>query len=122
MDTPSQTAITTTELDSPWKEVLEQYFEEFIRFFFPRIHALIDWEKGYEFLDKEFQQTVRDAKSGRRLTDKLAKVRLRSGEPAQLYIHTEVQGQPEREFPERMFVYHYRILDRIQQQLIRLLN
>ncbi|MCP4702020.1 MAG: cytosolic protein, partial [Gammaproteobacteria bacterium] len=53
--------MATTELDSPWKDILEQYFEEFMHFFFPEVHALIDWKRGYEFLDKEFQQVVRDA-------------------------------------------------------------
>ncbi|WP_022948398.1 hypothetical protein [Methylohalobius crimeensis] len=35
--------------------------------FFPEAHRGIDWSRGYEFLDKELQQVVRDAKLGRRL-------------------------------------------------------
>ena len=30
--------------DSPWKEMLEQYFQEFMTFFFPAIAEDIDWE------------------------------------------------------------------------------
>ncbi|MCP4698149.1 MAG: hypothetical protein GY862_15045 [Gammaproteobacteria bacterium] len=112
--------MATTELDSLWKEILEQYFEEFIHFFFPEIHALIDWKPGYEFLDKEFQQMVHDAELGQRLADKLVKVWLFSGEPAQLHTHVEVQDQFDSEFPERMFVCHYRIFDRYKQRIISL--
>lgn len=65
---------THDEFDSPWKEILEAYFEEFMLFFFPTAHADIDWSRGVEFLDKELQQVVRDAELGRRYADKLAKV------------------------------------------------
>ena len=49
------------DFDSPWKEMLETYFPEFVAFLFPEIHADIDWSKGYKFLDKELQQVVQDA-------------------------------------------------------------
>jgi len=55
-------------------------------FFFPKIHAMILWQHGYEFLDKELQQVVRDAEIGQRLTDKLVKVWLKNGQEAFLYI------------------------------------
>jgi hypothetical protein len=42
-----------SDQDSPWKEVIERYFEPFLAFFFPRAHAEIDWTRGYELLDKE---------------------------------------------------------------------
>ena len=54
------------DYDTPWKEALEQYFDAFIAFFFPQVHASIDWESGYEFLDKELQQVARDAELGKR--------------------------------------------------------
>lgn len=63
-----------TEFDSPWKDLIEQYFEDFILFFFPQAHGEIEWSQGYEFLDKELQQVVRDAELGRRLVDKLVKI------------------------------------------------
>jgi len=52
-----------TDYDSPWKEIIERYFPDFMGFFFPQIQAQIDWSKGYEFLDKELQKVVRRAKS-----------------------------------------------------------
>ncbi|MEH1771257.1 MAG: hypothetical protein V7L30_33615 [Nostoc sp.] len=50
-----------TEFDSPWKQILQLYFEEFMQFFFPQAHAEIDWTQQPEFLDQELQQVVRDA-------------------------------------------------------------
>ena len=48
----------STEFDSPWKDILEAYFKDFIQFFFPAVHTLVDWGAGHEFLDKELQQVV----------------------------------------------------------------
>ncbi|MBI4595163.1 MAG: hypothetical protein HY730_02165 [Candidatus Tectomicrobia bacterium] len=68
------------DYDSPWKEVLEAYFKEFLVFFFPAVYDGIDWSRPYGFLDKELQRVVRDAQLGRRLVDKLVKVWRKDGE------------------------------------------
>jgi hypothetical protein len=97
--------------DSPWKEALEGYFPEFLALLFPHIHAGIDWSRGHQFLDKELQQIVRDAATGRRYADKLVGVHRRDGQPAWVLVHVEVQGAPEAAFAERMFVYNHKIRD-----------
>jgi len=109
-----------TEFDSPWKDVIERYFEDFIQFFLPQAHGEIEWSRGFEFLDKELQQVVRDAELGRRLADKLVKVWLTGGDEAWVLIHLEVQSQEETNFAERMFVYHYRIYDRYKRSVASL--
>jgi hypothetical protein len=101
-----------TEYDSPWKQMLQLYFEDFMQFFFPQAHAQIDWSRGFEFLDQELQQVVRDAELGKRLIDKLVKIYRIGGEESWLLIHIEIQSQEETDFPKRMFVYNYRIFDR----------
>ncbi|MFH0822704.1 MAG: hypothetical protein V2B18_08115 [Pseudomonadota bacterium] len=100
------------DLDSPWKDILGAYFKEFMEFFFPEAHEDIDWNKGYEFLDKEFQKIVRDAELGRRLLDKLVKLHRKDGGEAWVLAHVEIQGQDEKEFPRRIYTYNYRIFDR----------
>ncbi|WP_300971336.1 hypothetical protein [Thiocapsa sp.] len=77
----------------------------------PRIHAGIDWSLGYRFLDKEFQQIVRDADIGRRYADKLVGLHRLDGQPTRVLVHVEVQGEPETAFAERMFVYNHKIRD-----------
>ena len=71
-----------TDYDSPWKEVLERYFEQFIAFFVPQARGDIDWSRGYEFLDKELQQVVREAAAGRHVVDKLVRVWLKALPPS----------------------------------------
>jgi hypothetical protein len=89
-------------------------------FFFPEAHADIDWDRGYEMLDKELQPIVRQAKHGRRYVDKLVKVWLKSGEERWLLIHIEVQAWKEGDFSRRMYVYNHRIFDRYDQEVISL--
>jgi hypothetical protein len=110
----------TAEFDSPWKEVLDRYFELCLAFFFPQAHADIDWRRGYEMLDKELQQIVRQAQQGRRVVDKLVKVWLKSGEERWLLIHIEVQTWKEGDFPKRIYVYNYRLFDRYDREVISL--
>jgi hypothetical protein len=108
------------DYDSPWKEALDRFFERCMAFFFPHIHADIDWTRGYEMLDKELQPIVRRAKHGRRYVDKLVKVCLKDGEEKWLLIHIEVQGWREGDFPERMYLYHHRLFDRYGREVISL--
>lgn len=105
------------ELDSPWKEILERYFLDFMSFFFPYAYQDIDWTKGYEFLDKELQQVVRDAELGKRLVDKLVKVWRKDGKETWVLIHIEIQGQRKSNFNLRMYVYNYRLFDRYHKQV-----
>lgn len=108
------------EFDSPWKEIIELYFKSFVEFFFPNIYTHINWDKNYEFLDKELQKVVREAVTQSRRVDKLVKVWLTNGETTLLYIHIEIQGQVETDFAQRMFIYHYRLYDRYGAQIMSL--
>lgn len=108
----------TADVDSPWKEALARYLPDALALFFPAVAAEIDWTRGYTLLDKELQQVTRDADLGRRLADTLVQVWRRDGREAWVLIHIEVQGQPERDFAQRMFVYHYRIYDRYERPIM----
>ncbi len=101
--------------DSPWKLLLRQYFREAIAFFFPTIASLIDWTKAIEFLDTEFQKITPDAEVGKRFADQLVKVQLKKGKELILLIHLEIQAVPEKDFPERMFIYAIRIFELFHQ-------
>ncbi len=106
--------------DSPWKEILEAYFPQAMQFFFPRTAALIDWERPYEFLDKEFQKIAKESEQGRRYADKLVKVWHIDGKEMWLLIHIEIQATPEDIFPQRMFTYNLRIFDKFAKPAISL--
>jgi hypothetical protein len=108
------------DYDSPWKEALDKYFEAFLALLFPEVHRQIDWSRGYEVLDKEFQQVVRDADLGRRYVDKLVKVWTKDGGECWVLIHVEVQTTRDPEFPHRVYVYNYRVHDRYNRPVASL--
>lgn len=108
------------DYDGAWKEGVEQYFEPFLAFFFPEIQAEIDWTRGYEFLDQELQQLIRESEIGKQFVDKLIKVWLNDGKETWLLIHLEIQSQVDTGFARRMFSYHYRIFDRYGQEVVSL--
>jgi hypothetical protein len=108
------------DYDSPWKETLDHDFERCIAFFFPRVHADIDWARGYEMLDKELQPIVRRSRHGRQYVDKLVKVYLKDGQERWILVHVEVQARKEVEFPERIYVYNTRLFDRYGREVISL--
>ena len=97
--------------DSAWKDILAHRFREFLAFLFPEIHSDIDWNRKPEFLDKELEKFLPENLVGKRLVDKLVRVWRRGGKPAWVVVHVEVQGASQKDFAERMFVYHYRVLD-----------
>ena len=112
--------VTSSSYDNPWKEAISLYFQPFIAFFFPAIETQINWHRGYEFLDKEFQQIVRESEIGTREADKLVKVWRGDGAEIWVLIHIEVQSQAQSEFAERMYVYHNRIFDRYRRPVVSL--
>lgn len=91
-----------------------------MQFFFPEIHRVIDFSKGYQFLDKEFRQISKVSKSRKRIVDKLVKVYLKDGAEKWLLIHIEIQGQQKKDFARRMFTYYYRIFDKYQKDVLSL--
>jgi hypothetical protein len=63
---------------------------------------------------------VREAEVGRRYVDKLVKVWTKEGVECWVLIHVEVQTTRDTEFPQRMYVYNYRIFDRYNRPVASL--
>lgn len=106
--------------DNAWKELLDRHFADFLRFFFPNVHAAIDWSRKPVFLDKELPKLGPKHLRGDRLADKLAKVWLKTGQRLFIILHTEIQGEARIGFNQRMYVYHYRIEDRYNCPVVSL--
>lgn len=101
--------------DELWKGILEDVFDDFLRFFFPNADELFDLKKKFEFLDKEFNRLFppEEGVAGVRFVDKLVKVHLKNGEPKFVLIHVEIQGHKGHEdLRARMFRYFYRAKDK----------
>lgn len=105
--------------DILWKMVMDEVFEDLLRFIFPDADQVYDLGRGFEFLDKELAEMYPEPEkdSDTRFADKLVKVFHRDGEEEWVLLHIEIQGDTSRrvEFSERMFRYFYRILDRYRR-------
>lgn len=110
--------VVRSEQDSAWKQILDCYFKEFVDYCLPQLSELIDWDKGWVSLDKEFHALTKRTETGKRLLDKLFKVYLKNGQEQWVLTHLEVQRQKEEHFPERMFLYECRIYDTYRQGVI----
>lgn len=102
--------------DILWKTILEEVFDDLLRFIFSYADKAFDLQKGFEFLDKELARIYPepDKPADTRIADKLVKVYTREGKEEWILIHVEIQGDTSQrqEFAERMFRYFYRILDK----------
>jgi len=105
--------------DILWKVVIEEVFDDMLRFIFPDADDIYDMERGFEFLEKELAEMYPepDKAADTRFADKLVKVFHKDGEEEWVLMHVEIQGDTSRreEFSERMFRYFYRILDRYRK-------
>jgi hypothetical protein len=105
--------------DILWKTILEEVFDDLLRFLFTYADKEYDIDRGFEFLDKELAGIYPEP--GKypdiRLADKLVKVHTRDGKDEWILIHVEIQGDTSerQEFAERMFRYFYRILDKYRK-------
>jgi predicted transposase YdaD len=110
--------------DSAWKKVIKKLFRDFLEFFFIDIHNAIDFTKEILFLDKELKEIDPDSSQGDRVADVLAKVHLKDGRKGYLYIviHIEVQGEPQANFMERMFIYYYRTFDKEKKEKVPVIS
>src|SRR5689334_6839135 len=101
--------------DSTWKGLIEDIFDDLLRFVFPTADEVFDLRREFVFLDKELAKLYPEPgeSSATRVADKLVRVYRRDGKVECLLVHLEVQGKGTRNFPGRMFTYYYRILDRL---------
>ena len=107
--------------DILWKVVLEEVFDDLLRFLFTDADKVYDMDRGFEFLEKELAEMhpEPDKRSDTRFADKLVKVFHRDGEEEWVLTHIEIQGETKTEdrplFGERMFRYFCRVWDRYQK-------
>src|ERR1700679_2672181 len=68
--------------DILWKVVMEEVFDDLLRFIFPDADRVYNMERGFEFLDKELAEMhpKLGEKSGTLFADKLVQVFTRDGQ------------------------------------------
>jgi len=105
------------QYDILWKGMVEEVFEDMMRFVFPEADRELDFTRSFEFLDKELGEMYPEPEKPMqtREVDKLVKVYQKDGEERWMLVHLEVQGWNDPLFSKRMFQYYYRILDRFNR-------
>ncbi len=106
--------------DALWKSILEDFFENFLYFFYPIESQEIDWKIPPEFLDKELSKLLPKSKTKGRYADKLVKLRLKNGLERWILVHVEVQGYPDPHFAHRMYQMRVRIRERFGIEVVAL--
>lgn len=105
--------------DALWKGAVEDFFPEFLHFFFPELIDQIDFSRGFMFMDKEIADIyLSEEMKHAKFVDKLIGVYLRSGEELWFLIHLEVQGYDQQVFPSRMFRFFYRLRDKYRRDVL----
>lgn len=102
----TQIKLEPDDFDNTWKEILDDYFPEFMQLFFPKAYLEVDWNRKYESLEQELRNIIPVTGSNNRYVDKLIKLYLKTGEETWVYIHIEIQSQKDENMPERMYIYH----------------
>jgi len=104
--------------DILWKGIIEDLFDDLLRFLYQDAEKIFDFSKGFEFLDKELEDLFpQKDRENIRYVDKLVKVYHREKGEQWMLFHIEVQGYNDPEFRERMFTYYYRIRDKYRKSL-----
>ena len=108
------------EFDSPWKLIIDLYFEDFMALCWPEKHSLIDWDKPIKSLDKELIRLDKDSASSDRFVDIVLEIHCLDGAVACLILHMEIQRSSGVDFEERMFSYRSRLRERYQKPIASL--
>lgn len=95
----------TIDHDRLFKELLTNFFQEFMEAFFPEAGRMLD----YNYLEFLTQEVFTDVTVGeKKYIDILVKTRL-LGEEGFVLVHVEPQASKEKDFARRMFRYYARL-------------
>ncbi len=104
------------DFDSPWKELVGRYFPQFLAFFFPEIAAEADPAEDDEQLEQELRKILPTSGEGKRVVDRLAKMKTRDDDIR--FLHAEVQARWEDDLPRRIHQYNSRAGDHLGQEVV----
>jgi hypothetical protein len=96
------------DYDGLTKDFVTSFFPSFIQISNPALYAAVDWSVPPVFLEQELYNMMKGRywmKGKKKLTDKLARLRLLNGNDHYVLVHVEFQHRPEDDFGKRMFTY-----------------
>jgi predicted transposase/invertase (TIGR01784 family) len=100
--------------DRLFKELLETFFAEFMKLFFPEASRAIDFSH-IKFMQQEI---FTDVTAGERHeVDIIVETRLKE-EPGLIMVHVEPQAYVQKDFNQRMFVYFSRLYEKYRRKIV----
>lgn len=103
-----------THHDQLAKELIYNFFEEFLEAFFPEVHESVDFSK----IRPLSEEVYTDILQGRnRKLDIVIETKLK-GEETNLIIHVEPQSYVENDFHERMYHYFSLLYNKYQKPIL----
>ena len=96
------------DLDALWKEFITDFLEDSIAMLNVELFKAVDWTIPPHYLEQELLNALKGKykiKDKRKFTDKLIKLRLKSGKDHYVLLHAEAQHEPEDLFNKRMYIY-----------------
>lgn len=107
------------DFDGNWKEIIIEFFEDFVAFFIPELFPKVDFNKPIEILEQELVQILEALGSDtKRVADKLVKVWLKDGTEKWILVHIEIQSYFERLFPKRMYQMFSMIFNKYDHEIV----
>jgi hypothetical protein len=90
--------------DLLWKAILNDHFNDILRFVFPQAEQIFDFTKKIASLDKDLQKMLPDPwrKPNIRVVDTLAKKQRKDQTEHFVLCDVEVQGSNDKSLPKRM--------------------
>ena len=101
----------------PWQEILEDYFFDFLAFFFPDLHDRLDWSKGYSTLPRP---SLRGSGCHGPGADILLRTHPKDRGEWLLWIYLEVQRSPRGGLAERIFLESARAVEHYHRPVVSL--
>ncbi len=119
MKKPTTEEKIIVDLDGNMKEAIDAFFEDWLLFFFPNLHPLVDFSVSPIALQQEFQNIIAFASGKKKAVDKLYQITMKPVEktvgrgkkgtqkPVReiILLHTEAETSPKSTFTRRVFLY-----------------
>ena len=106
------------DFDGNWKDIIEEFFKDFVLFFLPELHKDVDFSVPPVYMDKEYLNIIDFMGLDKKIADKLVKVQLKDGKQRMILIHIEIQSYFERLFSRRMFLMNAYTIGRFDEDIV----
>jgi hypothetical protein len=137
MTKPTTERKIIVDLDGNIKEAIDSFFEDWLIFFFPNLHPLVDFLIPPIPLEQEFQGIIAFASGKKKIVDKLYQITMKpvvktternkgskkkEQKPVKeiVLLHTEAETSPKSTFTRRVFLYAAVAIAKYQRRLTAL--